>query len=254
MQLDPHGKNISDLADMAIATNHADLRERLSRVRAVLFDLDGLIFDSERLYLDAWRTAASEQGFHLADKTYHEEFVGRTNSDCEEILVRLWGPSFDRVSFRSRWPECLAEAISTNGVAPKEGLDEVLGVIDSLGLKRAVATSSDRRDAERCLDSRNLRTGFGAIVTGDEIVNGKPAPDIYLAAAELLGVPPAECLVLEDSDAGIRAAGAAGMMAILIPDLKRPSPSTVALAAAECRSLLGVAALLREAFGGNGPC
>lgn len=236
---------------MPALTPDEQLVLRLSCVEAVIFDMDGLMLDSEVVYLDAWSEAAAEQGFQLTEQLYRDEFVGRRNEDCEQILAERWGTGFDRQLFRARWPECWRERVQTGGMPMKPGLMEVLAEIDLAGVPRAVATSSDRRDAEASLDPHGLRPGFSAIVTGDEVQHGKPAPDIFLKAAALLGASPSLCLVLEDSEAGVRAARAAGMLAILIPDLKRPAQAVVDLAAAERSSLHEVAKLLARAFAGR---
>ena len=115
------------------------------------------------------------------------------------------------------------EIIAEGGIPLKPGLAAFLAAVDALGLKKAVATSTARK---RALYKLNLAGVPGTIETlagGDEVARGKPAPDLFLLAAERLGVPPAECLAFDDSDPGVLAARAAGMRVVIIPDQKRPS-------------------------------
>lgn len=211
--------------------------------RAVIFDLDGLLLDSEPVYKRAWQRAAEEGGRSLDDVLY-ARLIGRTNPDCESILRREFGERFDIDRFRQRWRERWRDDVEQNGVPHKPGVDALLSWLDERGVAKAVATSSERGDAELSLHCSGLSGRFDELVTGDEIEEGKPAPDIFLAAARRLGVDPGKCVAFEDSEPGALAADAAGMRVIVVPDLNAPSKRTRGVAWHVIPSLDGAVTLL----------
>ena len=170
--------------------------------------------------------------------------VGRTKEDAEQLFCRALGPDFPFRQMYDRKQQYVDQAIQ-RGIPTKPGLFNLIDLIEQLGLPKAVATSTARPRARQKLTLTRLLDRFDFVVCGDEIANGKPAPDIYLAAADGLRVPPARCLVLEDSEAGIKAAHAAGMRPIMIPDLKQPSAETKRLAYRILPSLGEVTTLLQ---------
>lgn len=186
-------------------------------IAAIVFDMDGLMLDTEPLYKAAWQTASAELGYELDDPSY-TTLVGRPTEDCERVLLRQFGSSFPLDRFRSRWPELWQAGAAAHGIRQKPGLIELLTFLEAQSLPVAVATSSEADYAAFSLRQAGLDGRFSIVVTGDQVAQGKPAPDIYLEAARRLGVPPAQCVALEDSEAGILAASAAGMIALLIPD------------------------------------
>ena len=190
-------------------------------IRAVIFDMDGLMLDTERMAQLAWQRAGAEFGFTLPDELYLQA-VGRTAVATEILFRQGLGSEFPFADIYARKQHYLYTAIENEGIPTKAGLLELLELLERQGLPKAVATSTARALALRKLAAAGLLHRFSIIVCGDEVPNGKPAPDIFLAAAQKLGVAPANCLVLEDSLAGIRAAHAAGMRAIMIPDLIQP--------------------------------
>jgi HAD superfamily hydrolase (TIGR01509 family) len=194
----------------------------LQLITAIVFDMDGLMLDTEPIYKRAWQRAASELGFELDDEFY-ATLIGRPTPDGEADVARKFGGAFPLDRFRARWPVLWKAEAERSGIAIKEGLIELLTFAEERGLGVAVATSSDAAYTDFTLGKTGLAGRFAVKVTGDQIRNGKPAPDIYLEAARRLGCEPAQCVALEDSDAGIAAASAAGMIALMIPDLETPS-------------------------------
>jgi HAD superfamily hydrolase (TIGR01509 family) len=196
------------------------------RIDAVVFDMDGLMLDTEPLYKTAWQQALAELG-HVLDDASYLRFVGRSTEDCESELARQLGVAFPLDTFRSRWPQLWRDCAHANGIATKAGLHELIGFIKEQRLPMALATSSDASFAAFSLDRAGLHDTFDVMVTGDQVARSKPAPDIYLEAARRLEVAPRHCVALEDSEAGILAASRAGMLSLLIPDLKQPGKEAV---------------------------
>jgi HAD superfamily hydrolase (TIGR01509 family) len=212
---------------------------------AVIFDMDGLMLDTERINQMAWRRAAAEWGYTFPDEIYLVA-VGRTVRDTKALFRRTFGPDFPFEAMYQRKQDYVDAYIGNQGLPLKSGLLELLDLVEGLSLAKAIATSTIRSQALKKLTIAGLIDRFETIVCGDEIPKGKPAPDIFLAAAERLQVLAAGCLVLEDSEAGIRAAHAAGMRPIMIPDMKQPTPEIAALAYKVLSSLFEVEALLQN--------
>ncbi len=213
-------------------------------VDAVILDMDGLMLDTEPLYKDAWQKAASHLGFPLDDSFYFT-LVGRTNAAGESALTERFGSDFSMTSFRERWERLWREQVEASGIPLKPGLVELLEYLAARNVPLAVATSSDLEYAALSLKAARLDARrFADIVTGEQVQHGKPAPDIYLEAARRLGVSPARSLAIEDSDAGILSASGAGMISVMVPDLKPPSPEARRAAFRVLASLNDVVALL----------
>lgn len=209
--------------------------------RAVIFDMDGLLLDSEPLYRVTWKAAASSLGFPIDDVLY-ERFVGRGNAESEEILREHFGERFPLDEFRNRWRHDWDERLAASPLARKAGAMELLDLLEQREIPTALATSSPRVLALRCLG--DLASRFDALAFGDEVSHSKPAPDLFLLAANRLAVASGDCLVLEDSEAGVRAARAAGMDVILVPDIVKPSDETAAMATRLCETLYDVVRFL----------
>jgi HAD superfamily hydrolase (TIGR01509 family) len=195
----------------------------VGRYQAAVFDMDGTLFDSEPVYLAAWQATARSLGFELTLELYLST-VGHTLEASYAALAEHFGPAFPVAAFREAWPARWQQHVLTRGILFKPGVLELLNLLKRRGLPLAVATSSHRREAHFLLAHSGLWPRFRAVATGDEVAAGKPHPDIYLLAAERLGVAPAACLAFEDSDAGATAALAAGMTTLVVPDLLDPGP------------------------------
>ena len=195
----------------------------------VLFDMDGLMLDTERMARVAWIRALDEQGYRLEDSVYLR-MVGRTVQDARLILGEIFGSDlpFQQV-FDMRQAYYDAD-IEENGIPLKPGLLQLLAFLEANHITKAVASSTPCWFAGRKLARAGIETRFQTMVCGDMVAAGKPAPDLFLEAARRIAIPPERCVVLEDSEAGIIAADAAGMVALMVPDLKEPAPEIHALA------------------------
>ncbi|NJN82304.1 MAG: HAD family phosphatase [Caldilineaceae bacterium] len=216
--------------------------------QAVIFDMDGLMLDTEWIYGVAWERAAGELGFVL-EYDLLISCVGRTIADGEASLLQAYGDRFPLEEFRVRWPQVWEEIVDESGIQCKPGLLELLDLLDSLAIPKAVATSSAWDEALFSLSRGAIAHRFVHIVTADQVPHGKPAPDLFLLAAQRLGVNPSACLAFEDSEAGVIAATTAGMKTYMVPDCKQPSPQVAALASAVFTSLTEALPLFVDASG-----
>jgi HAD superfamily hydrolase (TIGR01509 family) len=184
-------------------------------LKAIIFDLDGLMVDSEPLSRQAWEEVLGEYGRNLSDNVYHQ-LIGLRLEDSARLIQEGLALPVAAAELARQKEEAWVQ-IWTKGVPAMPGLHELHEEIRRLGLPWAVATSSRRAYAEAILTQLGLRQRCTAIAAGNEVAHGKPAPDLYLLAAERLNITPARCLALEDSVPGCQAAVAAGMVVAAVP-------------------------------------
>ncbi len=211
---------------------------------AVIFDMDGLMLDTEAPALRAWESAARGLGRDF-DLELCRQMIGRNFGDCVALIRARHGADYPVDELTRAWAADYDTIVAAEGIALKPGLAEILDLLDERGIATAVATSTRRVRALAKLDRVGLTHRFAALVGGDEIAHGKPAPDIFLAAAARLGVAAGDCIVLEDSEPGIIGAAAAGMMPVMVPDLHQPSVEVLLLKPLVLGSLSAVAVHLR---------
>jgi len=212
--------------------------------KAVIFDMDGLMFDTERLGVDAWLHAAQKMNLNFT-KELALKIIGVSWDLARKMMFDELG-EFDFGKARTAWQESINDQIEKGGIPIKPGLIELLSFLDEMKLQKAIATSSLRESVMFYLKNAGIDERFDVIVTGDMVSRGKPAPDIYLLAAELLGVNPEECMVLEDSINGVKSASAAKIPTVMIPDLIPSNAQIDALLHAKLDSLSDVISLLKE--------
>ncbi|MFN3590687.1 MAG: HAD family hydrolase [Thermaurantiacus sp.] len=216
---------------------------RLPRPHALILDMDGLLLDTERLYLEVNVEAAAALGYALPTDT-NMAMVGVAIDGCRRLLIDRLGTGFPFDRFRDLGYE-IHDARMASGVPLRAGAKALVDWAQQEGLAMAVATSTQRARAEDHLERAGLREMLDVLVTRDDVVNAKPAPDPYLLAAERLGVAPAAALALEDSANGVRSAAAAGVPVVMVPDIIDPDEPVRALAHAVLPSLDAVLAALR---------
>lgn len=213
------------------------------QVKLIIFDMDGLMFDTERHIVDMWGQAGRESGLTIPAALVSST-AGLDAENTRKVFVKQFGGDFPYEKIRARRIALQLEEIEKNGVPIKKGLLELLDYLEEKNIQKAVATSTDRERTTLYLQKAGLLHRFDTIVCGDEVKNGKPAPDIFLKAAEKMDVVPADCLVLEDSPNGILAAHNACMRVIMVPDLAQADETTKCLLFAVCSSLLDVIKML----------
>jgi beta-phosphoglucomutase-like phosphatase (HAD superfamily) len=204
-------------------------------VAGVVFDMDGLLIDTEVVWRDVQLAEAEAQGLDLPLEVILS-LIGKRWAVNRQILQDHFGPDFDVAGFATAVSARHA-ATCRAGVILKAGAVELLDLLDSLGLPRAIATSSDRSVVAERLEPIGLLRRFHSVVTNEDCIEGKPHPEPYLNAARALGLDPALCLALEDSYSGVRSAHAAGMMTVMVPDLLPPTDEIESLCVAVAETL-----------------
>lgn len=212
------------------------------RPDAVIFDMDGLMIDSERVSIACWNEAALTLEIALPEG-FFLHMVGLGERDCLQLLHKHVDDGA-RVDALLAHCHALYDARTHDGLPLRPGILELLELLNERGVPRAVATSTRQPRASRKLAASGLLDYFDAVVTSSDVQHPKPAPDIYLLAAQRLGIDPARCLALEDSPTGTRAALAAGVTVIQVPDLVHPDAAVRALGHRIVESLHDVRALL----------
>jgi HAD superfamily hydrolase (TIGR01509 family) len=211
-------------------------------VKAVVFDMDGLLVDTEQVVFEAMRAAAGGSGLEMPLELF-KRLVGLPSYVSDTIVVEHFGEDFDLESWRAAVWRHFNE-IAAGGVALKAGVIELLDTLDARGLPRAIATSSGREAVEHSLGPHRLIERFDAVISRELQARHKPDPDPFLKAAAAIEVPPEDCLALEDSHNGVRAAAAAGMMTVMVPDLLDPTDEMRELALHIAQDLHEVRALI----------
>ena len=208
--------------------------------------MDGLLVDSERMERRVWQAAAHEHGVDMSDERF-ASFVGHPADECERLLITYYGETFDVTAFRATCHRRMRAIVDGEGVPLRPGAREWIDFVAALGIPLGLATSS----APALVGERlgNLVPAFAAVVTRADVARGKPHPDLYLESAARLGVSAEACLALEDSPTGARAALAAGMPVVVVPDLVPVPPNVAALVAGVFHSLDEVRAAAAEAWG-----
>ena len=190
-------------------------------MKAFIFDMDGLMFDTERVFIGAWDYAGEKMGLGKAGFMLFRT-LGMNTPACEQVWRDEFGPDVDVVAMWAYSKEYMDEYYSKYAITVKKGLYDLLTYLKRKGYKLAVASSTKREKVEKHLLSTHVRQYFDAVICGDMVEKSKPEPDIYLKAAAALGVKPEECYALEDSRNGLLSANAAGCKVIMVPDLWQP--------------------------------
>ena len=212
---------------------------------AVIFDLDGLLIDTEHHSEMAFHRAAADHGVH--DMTWlFQSLVGTTEDTHRSTLIEELGDITDPVAFRNDWIAHFHQSIADEPPGLLPGVAEMLSWLEQENIKRAVATSSRTPDGEKKLTQAGIRGFFSTVICGDQVARSKPHPDIYLKAGEALGADMSRSLGLEDSANGVRAAHAAGLQVIQIPDRAPPTPELLAIGHRVCDSMNEVLELVKS--------
>ncbi|MDP4120813.1 MAG: HAD family phosphatase [Bacillota bacterium] len=216
------------------------------KVKALIFDMDGLMIDTETIIYKLYKQVFKEHGYELTLDIFKES-IGLRTVDTSAVYKAHYDDKFDYIKLRDyaqgRFWKYFADA---GDAVIKKGLFELLDYAKANELKLAVATSTRRETAAEILEKIGVYKYFDVFVYGDIIENGKPAPDIYIKASEMLDIPCEYCIGLEDSFNGIKSVYLAGMIPVMVPDMLEPTEEIKKILFNRVDSLLDVIPLLEE--------
>ncbi|MBR3718823.1 MAG: HAD family phosphatase [Firmicutes bacterium] len=221
----------------------------LKDTKLAIFDMDGLLIESERLIAEHWMKLAERDGLDK-DKVWAACLgsLGVTPEKVREVAHYYLGADFPYDAYQTEVEENIRKELDGGPMPVKKGAFEMLEYLKRIGLPAVVASSNPKRVVTELLGGNGLLPYFTEVFGGDAVTRSKPNPDLFLYAASSMGVAPANCVVFEDSFNGIRAAHAAGMMSIMVPDLLQPTEEISALYTAKADDLGAAAEMLLEAF------
>ncbi len=218
------------------------------RIKAVIFDQDGLMFDTEKLMAEAWKLAGSQMGVCVRE-SFLCTIRGMNHGDVWKQMQQEFGHDFDIAGLRERRRNYFMRLLRERGLPVKPGLKELLSYLKEQGYKIALASASSHDYVERNLKEAQVEEYFSHVVTGDQVRHAKPDPEIFLRAAQLLGEDPSRCLVLEDSLNGVEAGLRGGFVTVMVPDLTQPDQALIDRVCQVCSSLHEVKKLLEQTGG-----
>lgn len=205
------------------------------KVNGAIFDMDGLLFDTESVYQQTWQEIAIERNIKL-DSSFLNAICGTSGMYMCHIIEKYYHVC-DGTEIIEECMERIKKKLSAH-VPMKKGACEILNFFQEKEIYMAVASSSSAQQIESNLEIAGIRNYFSSIVSGTQVRHGKPAPDIFLCAAESINCKPDECFVFEDSENGIKAGYTAGCITIMVPDLIEASPDILPYCTKICQNLL----------------
>jgi len=228
---------------MAVTMYHPQWKT--TKLRGVLFDMDGLVLDTEKLYTRFWMEAAQDLGYPM---TFAQALGMRSlnRSAGQNKLTEYFGPDISYPTVRSHRIELMDAHIAQYGIDVKPGIFELMDYLQEQGIASAITSSSPTANIQRHLAAHNLLHRFDRLCSGYDVPKGKPAPDIYLYGAASLNLKPEECLALEDSPTGILSAFRAGCLPVMVPDQDQPDAETINLLYAKADNLADIIHLLKK--------
>ena len=209
------------------------------RMKAVVFDMDGVLFDTEVLCMKSWMAVAKRNGLQRMEEVF-PQCIGLNSNDSRSIVMKAYGDDFDYPGFREQAAAWQREYLEEYGLPIKPGLEEILGWLKTSGFAVGLASSTRSSSVFGHLDQAGIRDCFSVGITGDMVEHSKPRPDIYLLACSRLGVKPQEAYAIEDSPNGVRSAHAAGMHTVMVPDMIPPDEEMKRLSRVILKDLMEV--------------
>lgn len=217
------------------------------KIEAVIFDMDGVIFDSEKLVLDSWKEVADRHGIKGVQDVCRE-CLGTNSAVSKKIFLQHYGQEFPYDIYKEEMSKVFFSHASDGRLAKKPGIEELLKYLREKKIKVGLASSTREVLVRQELTDGGLISYFDEVVCGDMVKRSKPEPDIFLEACRRLGARAENCYVIEDSYNGIRAAYAAGMHPVMIPDLAQPTEEMERLAECILPNLMEMVKFLKDQF------
>lgn len=208
----------------------------MNDIKLVIFDMDGLMIDTERLNLKGWIEIGKKHNYTIGPENI-QKIMGMARHEHEPILRKDFGDNFPYDRIYNEKNQYVTDIIEKEGIGVKPFLLELLDVLDDMKIKKVVATGTSRERAIYLLKRAGLYGRFDDMVCGDEVKNGKPNPEIFLTACQIANISPAEAMVLEDSQNGLIAAHDAGIKCFIVPDLQYPASQYTSYAEKICETL-----------------
>ncbi|EKQ56924.1 MULTISPECIES: HAD family phosphatase [unclassified Clostridium] len=208
----------------------------MKKIDAVIFDMDGVLIDSERISFNCYQEIFKEYKYEI-DELFYLKIIGRNIIGIKKLMEDEYGEDFPFEEIYKKKSQLATEVTNKNGVIIKPGVHEIMDYLKKENYKIAVATSTRRERALELLEKAKIKGKINFVVGGDEVEHSKPNPEIFLKASKGLNVEPENCIVIEDSDAGIIAAHSAKMTGIHVPDMKQLEEENRQLAFKVCKSL-----------------
>lgn len=205
-------------------------------IKGAVFDMDGLMFDTERLVYETWQMMMDEAGYDYNLDVFKNTIGWRIN-ESKKFYEEKYGADFDYMAYKNHSREIFLDRIEREGVPCKKGLFELLDFLKSNNIKMAVATSTSAKTAHGIIKKAGIYDYFDEFVCGDDVVNGKPHPEVFLTAAKKIGLDPTECVAFEDSINGIKSAFSAKMTTVMVPDYLQPTEEIIPMIDCLCKDL-----------------
>ena len=190
-------------------------------IKAIIFDMDGLMIDSERVTFECYQERLKDMNLTM-DEEFYKTLLGKPIKGIYQRFYDVYGNDFPIQNVIQDVHQLMAERFETEGVPVKKGLVELLHYLKDNNYKTIFATSSNRDRVDKILAQAKITEFFDDSICGDEVTKGKPNPEVFLKSCQKLGVNVDEAIVLEDSEAGIQASYDANIKVICIPDMKYP--------------------------------
>ena len=204
---------------------------------AVVFDMDGVLLDTEAVFMRCWKKLGEELQLPNVEETARK-CIGITVTQTEALFQKEYGEKYPCESYVGAANAIFYRQEAEQGIPEKPGVHELFAYLKEQNYRIGLASSTQQQAVYRQMKAAGIFDDFDVIVCGDMVTKSKPNPDIYLKACELMKVDPEECYAVEDSYNGIRAAHAAGMKAIMVPDLLEPTPEILELTDQKFNSLM----------------
>lgn len=214
-------------------------------IKAVVFDMDGVLFDTERISTEIWKQLGKEMGVDNIDLAVYG-CIGMNRTDIIQFFQEHYGQDFPAAEYLQRASLLCNDVIEQDGLPIMKGAEELLLFLQEKGFQIGLASSTRKDRVLAHLKQSGLTDFFSVVIGGDMVEHSKPEPDIYLEACRMLHVRPEDAIAIEDSPNGIRSAYAAGMRPLMVPDMIAPTPDIQALCWEECGSLSDVITLLKK--------